>query len=275
MDIIPIAKEALSTAWNHKYLWLFGFFVAGASGGGGGQGGAPTAGGAGVVPDWVFVLLAGGVVLGLAALVMYVISEGALIEGVVRVRQGERFSVGAGFRSGLRHFWRVLGLKALMFFAAALSVAAVAAPAVLGKLGHIPLWLGLCITVPAALVAVPWMLTLYFIYTYALRFAVLEGEGVRAAMTRARAFLHGKLASSLKLLVAGQLGSLAAGLIGVMVVVPALALGGAGYLAGGVIPAVAAGAVVVLPVAVALAGALGTYRSSVWTLGYLEGRAGS
>ncbi len=274
MDIIRIAKEALSTAWNHKYLWLFGFFVAGASGGGGGQGGAPTAGGAGVVPDWVFVLLAGGVVLGLAALVMYVISEGALIEGVVRVREGDGFSVKAGFLSGLRHFWRVLGIKALMGLAAVLTVAAVAAPAALGKLGFIPLWLGLCVTVPAALLAVPWLLTLYFVYAYALRFAVLEGEGIRAAMGRAREFLHGKLASSLKLLVAGHLGSLAAGLIGVMVLLPALALGGAGYVAGGVVPAVAAGALLVLPVAVALAGALGTYRSSVWTIGYLEGRAG-
>ena len=110
MDIIRIAKEALSTAWNHKYLWLFGFFVAGASGGGGGQGGAPTAGGAGVVPDWVFLLLAGGAVLGLVALTMYIISEGALIEGVVKVREGEEFSIRAGFRSGLSHFWRVLGV---------------------------------------------------------------------------------------------------------------------------------------------------------------------
>ncbi len=273
MDIIRIAKEALSTAWNHKYLWLFGFFVAGASGGGGGQGGAPTAGGAGVVPDWVFLLLAGGAVLGLVALTMYIISEGALIEGVVKVREGEEFSIRAGFRSGLSHFWRVLGVKVLMLLAFVVSIGAAAAPAVLGKLGIIPLWLGVSITVPLALVAVPLVLTLYFIYTYALRITVLERQPVMAAIREAKEFLHGKLASSLKLLVAGGLGSVAAGLVGVLIVVPALALGGLGYVAGGVIPAVTAGAALALPVAVAIAGALGTYRSSVWTLGFLEARA--
>ena len=274
MNIIRIARDALSTVWNHKHLWLFGFFVAGASGGGGGgQGGAPTAGGAGVVPDWVFWLLAGGVILGLAAGVMYIISEGALIEAVVRVRGGEAFSVGHGFRCGLSHFWRVLCIKALMLLALVLSVGVVAAPAVLGKIGVIPLWLGLSFTVPLALVAVPWVLTLYFIYSYALRFAVLDRLPVTAAIRQARVFLHGKLGSSLKLLVAGGLGSVAAGLVGVLIVVPAFLLGGAGYMAGGIIPAVTAGAALALPVAVALAGALGTYRSSVWTLGYLEGRA--
>ena len=181
MDIIRIAKDSLDTAWNHKYLWLFGFFVAGASGGSGGQGGAPTVGGAGVVPDWVFVALAGGAILGLVALVMYIISEGALIEGVVRVRSGEPFSIKAGFRSGLNHFWRVLGIKVLMFLACLLSLVMVAAPAVLGHLGLIPIWLGVCFTAPLALVAVPWVLTLYFIYSYALRISVLERRGVADA----------------------------------------------------------------------------------------------
>ena len=273
MDIIRIAKDALDTSWNHKYLWLFGFFVAGASGGGGGQGSAPTAGGAGLVPDWVFWLLAGGAVLGLVALVMYIISEGALIEGVVRVREGEPFSIKAGFRSGLSHFWRVLGIKVLMFLAFVLSIGLVAAPAVLGHLGLIPIWLGVCITAPLALVAVPWTLTLYFIYSYALRITVLERQGVTEAIRSAREFLHGKLGSSLKLLVAGGLGSVAAGLVGVLIVVPAFMLGGLGYMAGGVFPAVATGAALALPVALALAGALGTYRSSVWTLGFLDGRA--
>ena len=273
MDVVRIAKDSLSTAWNHKYLWLFGFFVAGASGGSGGQGGAPTAGGAGAVPDWVFLLLAGGLVLGLAALVMYIISEGALIEGVVRIRGGEEYSIGAGLRSGLNHFWRVLGIKVLMLLAFALSIAVVAAPVVLGKVGLIPLWLGICVTAPLALVAVPWVLTLYFIYTYALRIAVLERQPVTIAIRQAREFLHGKLGSSLKLLVAGGLGSVVAGLVGVLIVAPALMLGGLGYAAGGIVPAVAAGAALALPVAIGLAGALGTYRSSVWTLGFLEGRA--
>lgn len=111
MDVFRIARDSLSTVWNHKYLWLFGFFVAGAGSGGGHGGGAPTASSAAGVPQWVFLLLAGAAVLGLAALVMYIISEGALIEGVGQVQRGERYSIKHGMRGGLGHFWRVLDAR--------------------------------------------------------------------------------------------------------------------------------------------------------------------
>lgn len=65
MDIVQIAKQSLTTAWNHKYLWLFGLFMAGASGGGV-RLDSPRAGATlGALPTWAMALLAGAALLGL------------------------------------------------------------------------------------------------------------------------------------------------------------------------------------------------------------------
>lgn len=55
-----------------------------------------------------------------------------------------------------------------------------------------------------------------------------------------------------------------------MALVPAALAGGGVYFAAGLVPAIVTGAVLGVPVALAAAAALGAFRSSVWTLGYLS-----
>src|SRR5580704_17543453 len=103
MTIREIVSQGLHYARTCKSLWLFGFFVGAASGGssaggsgrggGGGGGGSVVAGVGGFlglsVPE--IALLAVVIILAVVvSFVMRLLSEGALIEGVVRARQGGR-----------------------------------------------------------------------------------------------------------------------------------------------------------------------------------------
>jgi hypothetical protein len=56
----------------------------------------------------------------------------------------------------------------------------------------------------------------------------------------------------------------------VVALVPAALVGGGVYLLAGLVPALIVGGVIVAPVAAAAAGAGGAFRSSVWTLHFLQ-----
>src|SRR5687768_8280501 len=108
MRLIDLIKTSARLAWQRKSLWLFGFFLAGSSSGGGGDPAKVSSSG-GDFPLWLIPVIAGAVVVGLAGLIMHVISEGALIEGVKR----GSLSVREGMRLGWAHFGVLLRIKAL------------------------------------------------------------------------------------------------------------------------------------------------------------------
>ena len=118
MNFTQVARKSFQTIWKHKSLWLFGFFFAAGSGAGARttlpqhKGGLvstePSA-----VPSWVWPVIGVGMVLGFLALLIHVMSEAALIDGATQANREEAPTIGSGFRSGRRHFWRVLGVKLL------------------------------------------------------------------------------------------------------------------------------------------------------------------
>jgi hypothetical protein len=273
MDILSIIKQAWNLLWANKYLWFFGFFVAGMSGSGGGSKHESAAGaGTGTIPGWVWPLLVGAVGVGLLALVLHVVSEAALIEGVRR-RSGEQtFGLRAGLASGLRHFWRVLSVKVLAAAVAVAAGALIVAPVLLAVFKALPLWAGIPLTVILALVGVPLLLTGYFLYEYALRFTVLEGAPATDAFRAALAFLHGRLVPSILLLVTSSASAIVAGAASLVAAIPGALVGLALYFTVGLAPAIVAAAVLILPLLFPIIGALGTFRSAVWTLGFLDAR---
>jgi hypothetical protein len=272
MDPIKVGKDAFKNLWTHKSLWFFGLFL---GAGGGGAGASPQSGHGGnqALPAWLIPVLVAAVVAAFGGLFMHVVSEAALIEGVRRNRAGTPLRIGAGMRVGMHHFWRVLGVKLLLALGLGLSGLLLAVPAVLGALGLVPLWLGVAVTVPLLFLAVPWFLTLYFVYVYALRIAVLDERGARVAIREARVYLRGRVLDSLKLLLVSFVGQMGGAAVAAALILPVVALGAALYFTVGLVPAIVVGAALLVPVALAAGGALGTFRSSVWTLGFLEARA--
>jgi hypothetical protein len=284
MTIGEIVRQGFYYARTCRSLWLFGFFVgiaSGGSSGGGGAGGDGRTGGTSVgvagvsiggrldlsvteiVPIAIVVLLA------IAAFtVMRFVGEGALIEGIARARRGGTMTTREGFRAGWAH-WGVLVRIALLYLAATIgSVALLVAPCVialraLGALG------GVLVAIPALVIAVPWLVTLYLAQAFAWRIAVLENRHALDAIAKARLFLHGRLLHGLKLVVATLVGTLAIVLVSVVAILPVALLLVALIPVLRLFPVIVIASLVLLPAVYVLTALLGTFRSSIWTIGYM------
>ena len=272
MNVLDTVTEGLRIARSSKSLWLFGLFVGlGSSGGGGGQGGPPSPPPDGAPADGSVMLLIALVVaaVAIAALIMRVLSEGALIEGVKRARRGERLSVGEGFREGWAHFGTVLLIDVVYLATTVGSVVLLAAPCLVAAQFIDTLPAVLILGVPAVVIGVPWLVTLYIWQAFATRIAVLENRRAIDAIRKARLFLHGRLLHGLKLIVAMLLGTLLVMLVSAIVLVPLGLLVAGSFALGGAPLAVALGLLLLVPAVAVLAAIVGTYQSSVWTIGYL------
>jgi hypothetical protein len=287
MTIGEVIRQGLHYARTCKSLWLFGFFVGMASGGssaggggsGNGSGGSGWSLGAGgvavgidgpfnlsvseIAPVVVVIVMVAG-----ATLVMRFVGEGALIEGVVRARQGGTMTTREGFRAGWAH-WGVLVRIALLYVAAFIgSLALLAAPCVVALRALGPLG-GIALGIPALLIAVPWLVTLHLVQAFASRIAVLENRHALDAIGKARLFLHGRLRHGLTLIVATFAGTLLMVFVGVAVVVP-LALLLVGLIPVlRIVPVILLACFVLLPAIFVLTAMVGTLRSSIWTIGYV------
>lgn len=288
MTITELIKQGFYYARTCKSLWLFGFFVgiaSGGSNGGGGGGGNGGADGAAAAVGAIGAAAATGDLLNLSvsqvapivigvmlAILAYVIlrfiSEGALIEGVVRVRRGGTMTTGEGFRAGWAH-WGVLVRIALLYLAASAgSVVLLAAPCVIAMFTLGPI-AAVLVGLPMLIVAVPWLVTLYLVQAFAWRIAVLENRHALDAIAKARLFLHGRLLHGLKLIVATFIGSLGFAFLAVVTMTPVVLLLVALVPLLNVWPVVVIACLVLLPVIYVLSAMLGTFRSSVWTIGYV------
>jgi hypothetical protein len=278
MSIREIIGQALHYARTCRSLWLFGFFVGLASGGsnGSGGGGGDGSAGGGAVLGGLLSLFATEMavaavvilVITMAGLIMRFLSEGALIEGIGRARRGGTMTTREGFRAGWAHWGVLLRISLLYFVAVIGSLALLVAPCLIAWRAFGPLGAAL-LGVPAVAVAVPWFITLSLLQAFALRIAVLENRRALDAIAKARLFLHGRLVHGLKLMVADFVGTLGIMLLAAVVIVPVVLLIAGLATVLPVWPLVAAGGLVLLPALAVLTAMLGTFRSSVWTIGYL------
>jgi hypothetical protein len=271
MNIVDIIKEALRIGRTHKSLWLFGFLVGlgapGTGGGGPGGGGAPAEAVAAEPGRIVLIVLVGGLLV-LGFVILKFVSTGALIEGVKRARENRSLTVREGFREGWAH-WGVLFRIAVLYFAInAVSVALLVGLTLLAGRLLGPAGAGV-VGILAVIAGVPWLVTTYIWQAFAERIAVLENRRAVDAMRKARLFLHGRLQHGLKIAVAGFLGVVAIGAVGVVVALPVGGLLAGATLLWGVFPSVALGILTLLPVAFVIVAFIGIMTSSVWTIGYL------
>ena len=279
MTIGEIVGQAFYYARTCRSLWVFGFFVGLASGGSSGGGNAGGDGGAGGATAFGALLSVFAAEIAVAALVVALatvlagvvlrfLSEGALIEGVVRAHRGGAMTTREAFRAGWAH-WGVLFRIGLLYVAALIgSVALLAAPSVIALWVVGPLAAGLA-AIPAVVIAVPWLVTLSLVQAFAMRIAVLEDRRALDAIAKARLFLHGRLIHGLKLMVAAFVGTLGIMVLSVVVIAPVVLLLAALAAVLPVWPLIVVGAIVLLPAMCVLTAMLGTYRSSVWTIGYV------
>ncbi len=277
MTIGEIVRQGLYYARTCKSLWLFGFFVGlasggsngGGGGGGDGDGGGAAAGGFLHLTATQVALIAMVIILVFAALtVMRFVGEGALIEGVVRARQGGTMTTREGFRAGWAH-WGVLLRIGLLYLAVTIgSLALLVAPCVVALQALGPLG-GVLLGIPAFLIGAPWLVTLYLVQAFAFRIAVLENRQALDAIGKARLFLHGRLRHGLKLIVAMFVGTLGLVLLAGLVMGPVALLLAALVPVLRVFPVIVLACLVLLPAIYMLAAMIGTFTSAIFTIGYV------
>jgi hypothetical protein len=276
MNILDMMKEGLRVALTCRALWLYGFFIGlGLASNSGSKDKHPAAASLSAgshLSGTEIGLLIGGVLILLAIAFMYFLSEGALIEGVRRLRTDNSPTMRQGWRDGFAH-WGVLCRIAIVYFASsATSALVLAAPALIAmKLSGSAL--AIAFAIPAALIGVPWLVTLYMWQAFASRIAVIENRHARDAIGKARLFLHGRLVHGLKLIVASILGQMLVAIVGA-IVLAAVTLTGVGVLTlfGSThvpVAVIALGVATLLPLVLILVAISGTTHSSIWTIGYL------
>lgn len=261
-------KSIVGRSWKlvaaHRVLWIAGLFAGASAGANISVGDSEISG----------LAVAAVLIVGLGVALASVVAEGALIFGTAEADAGRPPRGASMLREGLRHFWRVLGVKFSLVLAMAAVVAVVAAPALAtATVGGVTFGLGAATTALFALAAVPVLLGLYFVGRFALRATVLERASVAASLGRGYALVRARLGEAFVLLVSEYIAGVAAQLAATALVVPVAGVTAAVYLAAGGSAALATGLVLGVPVlalCTLIASAHGAFRSTVWTLGYLD-----
>lgn len=277
IDYWDIVKRSAGMAWNHKFLWFFGFFAA--SGGGGNFLNVGEHGGERIKDfflshiEVLVAIVLGVVFLWLIFFVMNLISKGALIGCIDRANRHEGIGFDAGWHVGFKAFWGMLGLFVVGFVAlmvvSIVCVLAVLLPVAAGAPG-----IALAVVI-GAILFIPYLVFLFlltFTIIYAEREYVIRGEGVPEALAAGWQLTRQFLGKSFLMWLISVLSTIVF-MISLLIVLVAASL--PFILIGLASPVVAL--VLGIPVAVVIliltGSAFSTYDHALWTLTYIELRA--
>jgi membrane-anchored glycerophosphoryl diester phosphodiesterase (GDPDase) len=298
MNYGEIISEAFRLAWRNRFLWFFGFFVAG--GGGlfnfpsnlgvnpGGNSGVSSNGIGQFVSENLGLIVAAVALLAVLALIFIVltlISQGALAESVAALHRGETRRFSSAWRTGISSFWRVLGQAILFFLIWLALLVAIVLPAILIVLGILAatespglraLFIGLVVLL-AIIVFIVLLVALVVIGQFALRNLVVDGERVFGSVGAGYRLFRRNLGRSLLVWIIKVALSIGLGIayftvfliLGLVLVGPAVALFFAGYTTAGIVVGIVGG-LLFLVIIVVISGALGTFSHAYWTLAYLR-----
>lgn len=298
MNYGEIISEAFRLAWRNRFLWFFGFFVAG--GGGlfnfpsnlgvnpGGNSGVSSNGIGQFVSENLGLIVAAVALLAVLALIFIVltlISQGALAESVAALHRSETRRFSSAWRTGISSFWRVLGQAILFFLIWLALLVAIVLPAILIVLGILAatespglraLFIGLVVLL-AIIVFIVLLVALFVIGQFALRNLVVDGERVFGSVGAGYRLFRRNLGRSLLVWIIKVALSIGLGIayftvfliLGLVLVGPAVALFFAGYTTAGIVVGIVGGPLF-LVIIVVISGALGAFSHAYWTLAYLR-----
>jgi hypothetical protein len=301
-----LIRDAFRITLHNRYLWFFGFFAGGTgtnfvgnipSGGGNfnfddfqrsssdisgltaqvGQGLSETV----VILGIVLVVL----LIALFFIILAIISQGALADSVAAIDRGEGRRFGSAFTTGMGNFWRVLGYYVVFFLVALGLLMVIAIPVALLIGGTfaatqstgVRVSVAVVVGILAVLLLIVVFIPLSIIGQYALRDIVVRRERVLGSVGSGYGHFRHNIGRSLLLWLI-QLGiSIGIGIafilllliVGLILALPAIALAVAGYTTAAIIAGVIAG-LILLPLLLVAAGAIGTFSHAYWTLAYLR-----
>ena len=302
MNYGELIKSAFWISLQNRYLWFFGFFASSSipnlSGsipnGGGGLDSAPSGSGfssalQGGNPLDNVALIVGIIFVALLLTLVFVfftlVSQGGLAGSVAALDRGEGRRFGSTFRAGISSFWRVLGYYVVLFLIGVVFVLIIGVPLALLVAGVFAgtdstgarIGLVVLVALLGILLFVAVFVPLSIIGQFALRGIAIDREGVLGSIGSGYRLFRRNLGRSLlvwlisiglaiglgiALLVAGAI-------VGLILFLPAIALGLGGYPTAAVVAGAIAG-LILLPLFLVASGAIGTFKHAYWTLAYLR-----
>jgi hypothetical protein len=290
LDYVKLATQSLKNAWEHKFLWLFGLFVAGSDFSG-------IFNLLGRVPSdrdfsrrWNFdfhdfrdiedimpfgidlkvilMLIAAAFLLWLFFLIMGFLSEGALIQGISRKQLGQPVSFGECWSKGVDRFWRVLVILVLIGLAMVI-------PIVFVVLLLIPAFIASPVlgVVLLLLIVLPVIFAVIFvcesISAWGIRFAVLDDVQCFDAIGKGWQMLRENFGKTFGVALTTTIVQIVYGiacLVGILIVsIPFILIG-----LGSPIGAIVMGAPFLLIIIVVISAYIGLFKSSIWTIAYMQ-----
>lgn len=276
MDYGKVISRSASIVWQHKFLIILGFLAALGSISLGGGGGADGDGEPLPQISEEFAALAAGVIVTLVCVAIIVgivlwmissIARGGLVASVDSIESGEKSSFTQAWSAGWRRVWTLLGIGLVPAIpGVALFVLGLMA---LGAYGGIfalfggefsdfagPTGLGITIAVLTC-IAVPIVMLLTILRTFAERACMLEGLGVIDSYRRGTNVLMANLGQAIILFL---LQIVIFVVLGIFLFIPGIILAVCCFL---------------WPLLFIVQGAISAYLSSLWTLAWRDwtGRA--
>jgi hypothetical protein len=306
MNYGDLIRDAFRITLHNRYLWFFGFFAGGTgtnfvgnvpSGGGNfnfddfrrsgaGVSGLTAQVGQGLSETVViFGIVVVVLLIALFFIILAIISQGALADSVAALDRGQERQFGSAFSSGMGNFWRVLGYYVVFFLVGLGLLMVIAIPAALLIGGTfaatqstgVRVSVAVVVGILAFLLLIVVFIPLSIVGQYALRDIVVRRERVLGSVGSGYGHFRHNIGRSLLLWLI-QLGlSIGIGIafilllliVGLILALPAIALAVAGYSTAAIIAGVIAG-LILLPLLLVIAGAIGTFSHAYWTLAYLR-----
>jgi hypothetical protein len=306
MNYGDLIRDAFRITLHNRYLWFFGFFAGGT--GTNFVGNVPSGGGNFNFDDFqrsgaglsglraqvgqglsetvlIFGIVVVVLLIALFFIILMIISQGALADSVAALDRGQERRLGSAFSSGMGNFWRVLGYYVVFFLVGLGLLMVIAIPAALLIGGTfaatqstgVRVSVAVVVGILAFLLLIVVFIPLSIVGQYALRDIVVRRERVLGSVGSGYGHFRHNIGRSLLLWLI-QLGlSIGIGIafilllliVGLILGLPAIALYFAGYSTAAIIAGVIAG-LILLPLLLVTAGAIGTFSHAYWTLAYLR-----
>jgi len=211
MDYGELITRAWTITWNNKFLWVLGFLAALTSVGSNSNSFQNSYNESDFINNPQMAAQIGALVVGLMCVFMIigfilwllsVAARGGLIDGVNRIDDGEKVTLGEAFSAGTSAIWRLIGVYLLAYLPmiiAGIVIAVLAfmtigsaiametliqnpneaAGAIIGSMGL----LGLCMCL-AICALIPLGMVLFFIAEFAARASVIQKMGITDSLSQ-------------------------------------------------------------------------------------------
>jgi hypothetical protein len=276
MDYINLIKRSIQTAWKHKYLWVFGFFVAISDGFGGWHWLGEDVG----ETDWGFRVRdldfdpAVFIVLGLAVFAVWIlfwlvsiIAEGSLIHGIASRETGKNADFSDCLSMGLSKFLRVFGIMLLMTLAVLFFIVCLLMIIIPSYFSYVGI--GIALTIMAIPVLIVLIFMVVVVEGWAIRFAVLYDDNLPDSFVKGWNLFTNNVGKTIGVAFSSLLTQLFFWCILMIclaiLAVPFIIIGFNSFWMG-LIPGIAMGLFIIM----FYSAYIGTFSSSVWTLGFMQ-----